>query len=415
VDEPSTRIEFPAAVRNLAASRAGHRCSFPGCGRTTSGPGAQDDQRINMGIAAHIYSASPGGPRGSGGLREDERASLANAIWLCTEHGSLIDKNQGLAYPPELLLRYRDIHEAGIARELGGVKTPFGWITALHADASPLFATRTTITLGKLTLAIGNNATGKTALAEWLAGASDAHYLKRWQPDAKTPAGLHFRVDYLDPEPHTIRVSFPQGGFPQYFLDERFTIVPVAPLKILFPKDVDLRRYQTYDNGLHFLTDVLRLSEHEVLALAQEMPAQGTGKVTRVWFEEEDGRRWLHADVEGTVRGLPFGNLSGSEQTRVLMEFSILAAKQHARLRPTLLILDAGSGRFDTGWLETYGQILRAPEIPFQTIASIAPREDMEELQWAGWRAVRLKGEPPAVALSSEIRLASDNFEWKLD
>ncbi len=81
-----------------------------------------------IGKAAHIHSAAEGGPRGAGGLSPEERRSTANAIWLCSDHADLVDKNRGTDYPPGLLISYKDMHEARVARELGGVFESLGWV-----------------------------------------------------------------------------------------------------------------------------------------------------------------------------------------------------------------------------------------------------------------------------------------------
>ena len=100
----NARIEFAAPTRRLVAARAGHRCSMPQCGRVTIGPDTQPDEFVDSGVAAHIFSASAGGPRGQGGLSDEQLASASNAIWLCAIHARMVDANRGVSYPAPLLL-----------------------------------------------------------------------------------------------------------------------------------------------------------------------------------------------------------------------------------------------------------------------------------------------------------------------
>lgn len=193
------RANFSPKTRNLTAQRAGYRCSLPNCARLTVGPGTQPDQSHCVGRAAHFYSASAAGPRGRGRLTSVEFQSPANAIWLCADHADLVDKKMGTDYPAGLLLSYKSLHESRIARELGGVHTPLGWIMGMVVQSSPIFAEPTDIELGKLTLLIGENGCGKTALCEWLASVVQVHYLERW---ARLPKGrnrVNVKVSYLDP------------------------------------------------------------------------------------------------------------------------------------------------------------------------------------------------------------------------
>jgi len=164
------RINFAARIKRIVAERAGFLCSYPNCDRLTLGPGAENDEISNSGTAAHIYSATVGGPRGQGILSEEELKHSDNAIWLCRNHGTLIDNNRGDRFPPQLLLSYKQMHEARIAHEQQGLYSPIGWIHEVRLDESPIFINRSSFMLAKLNLVIGDNATGKSALCEWISG-----------------------------------------------------------------------------------------------------------------------------------------------------------------------------------------------------------------------------------------------------
>src|SRR5436305_14812224 len=90
--EKELRIEFPPNTKKLVASRSAYECSFPNCGLITIWPGARPDEVSITGAAAHIYSASPSGPRGQAELTKDSLCSAENAICLCKTHAKLIDK-----------------------------------------------------------------------------------------------------------------------------------------------------------------------------------------------------------------------------------------------------------------------------------------------------------------------------------
>jgi hypothetical protein len=58
------RDEFSESTKRFVALRAGHRCSFPGCLQGTVGPSDESPTAItNIGVAAHICAAAPGGIR----------------------------------------------------------------------------------------------------------------------------------------------------------------------------------------------------------------------------------------------------------------------------------------------------------------------------------------------------------------
>lgn len=72
-----------------------------------------------MGVAAHIYAAASGGPRSLEELSAEERKSIENAIWLCQNHGKLVDDDTS-SYTVEELKEIKRCHEEQINAELTG-------------------------------------------------------------------------------------------------------------------------------------------------------------------------------------------------------------------------------------------------------------------------------------------------------
>jgi hypothetical protein len=87
------RDDFPEDVKRTVAARVGYRCSRPECRALTSGPQVDPSKALNIGVAAHITAASPGGPRYDLALTSEERRHANNAIWLCQNCGKLVDND----------------------------------------------------------------------------------------------------------------------------------------------------------------------------------------------------------------------------------------------------------------------------------------------------------------------------------
>src|ERR1700757_3032869 len=68
-------------------------CSNPECRAHTTGPQTDPLKIVNVGVAAHITAASPGGPRFASGESDKERAAATNGIWLCQNCAKLIDSD----------------------------------------------------------------------------------------------------------------------------------------------------------------------------------------------------------------------------------------------------------------------------------------------------------------------------------
>jgi hypothetical protein len=77
----------------------------------TVGAAPDHDGVINVGVAAHITAASPGGPRFDGTISAEVRADQANGIWLCQTHAKLIDSDSGY-YTVEILRNWKRAAEA---------------------------------------------------------------------------------------------------------------------------------------------------------------------------------------------------------------------------------------------------------------------------------------------------------------
>lgn len=104
--------------------RAGYCCSFSECGRPTVGPSETGpDKHVNIGVAAHITAASPGGPRYDATMTSEQRSSITNGIWLCQSHARLIDVNPD-AFPVHRLHEIKLAHETAQVARLAGASAP---------------------------------------------------------------------------------------------------------------------------------------------------------------------------------------------------------------------------------------------------------------------------------------------------
>ncbi len=125
------RDDFSEATKRYVAHRAGYHCSFRGCGQSTAGPSDESPTAVtNIGEAAHICAAAPGGKRYFASMTSAERKHIDNAIWLCRNHAALIDRDEAL-YTVDYLRQMKDEHEATRAKEVqqpSGSRETYGLI-----------------------------------------------------------------------------------------------------------------------------------------------------------------------------------------------------------------------------------------------------------------------------------------------
>lgn len=133
------RDDFTKPVVDRLAKRVGMKCSYPDCRAPTAGPDGTEGV-TNVGVAAHITAASPGGARYDDTLTPEQRSDISNGIWLCQTHAKLIDDDE-LTYPPAVLREWKETAEHMAALEARGFAirkaTPF---PALERKAPKLVA-----------------------------------------------------------------------------------------------------------------------------------------------------------------------------------------------------------------------------------------------------------------------------------
>jgi len=132
------RDDFPEDVKRIVAARVGNRCSNPDCRALTSGPQIDPTKALNVGVAAHITAAAPGGPRYDPNLTPEERRHPDNAIWLCQNCAKLVD-NDPAHFTVYLLGKWKAEAEKAACEQIG--KTA-GRVSRTGAERLPLHVDR---------------------------------------------------------------------------------------------------------------------------------------------------------------------------------------------------------------------------------------------------------------------------------
>lgn len=84
------RDDFTTKTRHKIGRQSSWLCSDPSCRRSTVGSDSEGEGEIDLGVAAHICAAAPGGPRFDPEMKAEERKSASNGIWLCQNHAKLV-------------------------------------------------------------------------------------------------------------------------------------------------------------------------------------------------------------------------------------------------------------------------------------------------------------------------------------
>ncbi len=107
--------DFTAATKRKLAERAAYLCSNPTCRNLTIAPHSSPKKSLNTGEAGHINSAKPGGPRYDEEQSDEERKSISNAIWLCTNCHTKVDGDDS-AFTEGEMRDWKQRHEEWISQ-----------------------------------------------------------------------------------------------------------------------------------------------------------------------------------------------------------------------------------------------------------------------------------------------------------
>jgi hypothetical protein len=349
---------------------------------------------MTTGVAAHIYSSAPGGPRGDGGLPPHELASESNGIWCCSSHAGQIDSDHGSGYTAGTLRGYKELAQARALVELRGGRVPAaGWFHEL-ALSSQAFRRGSKLRFGKATLLIGGNATGKTVIASYLGGFEDDAQWERWL--GSRGEDHRFSIQYFDPEPRAYGVTLGRSGI--HRTRDGALDVPVGlPICVRYISFGRVLRGAASD--LAALADAVGESRHVVAAA---LPAVASSSVVRaiaasgVHIEVQ----LVSEDLAVAGHWMPLHMLSAGEQSRVMLDVVLTVVRRRAQDLPTLLVVDDLPGMLSA---DAYHQVLDQlvdPYLPFQTL--VLTREDPALSLRDGWARVHLVPQGHAVAIVQE-------------
>ena len=383
---PTDRIEFDNKVKEVIRRRAGYRCCK--CGRTLVGPGATTSDSVELGQCAHIYAAKSSGPRGQSHLTEKQLKSVENGMYLCTHCHKLVDgKLHKKKYRAEQLLQIKAIHEYKIAVEIGNDVIPLNWIRGIKVEESPNIKTGTVINLAKTTILYGGTGTGKSSIVEMLYTVLSSSILKRW--DEKRIKTI---VDVDNPLKQPVTVTMDK--IVSYQAGEYNLATFPYQMDVVYLRDKE-RRTEVKDD-LQNIADYLGKDRNAVEAMIQVADFEhavmvAKAEVTNVRmkpYRETCIRVW-RKDRNGPEKGWRLKQLSGTEQSRFVLDLVVSYLHAVSRFKPALLLMDWGNiYSFDEALIGQYLRIFQNPNMNFQTI--IASHTIWQNVEWSGWNLVDL-------------------------
>jgi hypothetical protein len=343
-------------------------------------------QTVHTGIAAHIYAASPDGPRGTGGLSDAERREPENGIWCCTTHGKSIDSDEGRIFSAVQLKAWKRLHEARKAAEVnGGALNHVGLVESISINSAPAAALEgRTFELGMRNIVTGPIASGKSVLTRLIASVAYPDHVA----DMSRYRDADMGVRWFDPMTHDVSTKG-RSGTVTHVLDGSLVPYVARPYKTILlnrPRMGSIRVLtelaQMFDLSISAMRSTLNLVPNES-SLIKDVRFEGT----RVdWILDVYGRAEKYSDRGGIALGL---------ESIIILEIAGLHARYHARVEPTFLLLDEFLDNYDapaSRQVQALERLQEAAEHAQVAIVSHTPHLLKEAPQ--DWSVTTLEGRP---------------------
>ncbi|WP_131546531.1 hypothetical protein [Pectobacterium brasiliense] len=386
------RINFKNGVPDILYRQAGGRCSVPRCKNPTMGPYYNHDGAINMGVACHIYSAAEDGPRGWGEKDADFISSEQNGLWCCAYHASLIDKSNGKDYSTGTLFAWKELAEARTRKQMNDTPSPSGWVDKIAVEKFSNNSIKPKITLSRWTLIYGNHGVGKTALLEFAASVSNSKYADRFMNNNDEIFESTINYSTADSFDKTIVVKIFNKNFTRVE-NNRDCLLPPGDLEVIYC-DIDDISPQEHEDHIGLMQRVLNVDKAALMSLC----SIGTKTLMAGEIKFEQGVEYFESESsdeeyeyiskpklkldespfyeihfqprESKVNAfISYNRLATSERARLMLDLQITKARETAKQRLTLLIVEGLALNFDE---YNFKKLLKTLENEnFQTIVSI--------------------------------------------
>lgn len=350
-----------------------------------------------MGIACHIYSAAPNGPRGQGGKTPEFLSSEANGLWCCSYHGNLIDKGSGVDYPDNVLFAWKALIEARAAKEMNDQPSPLGWVSSIEIKKFPGMKKSLAIDLSRFTLLAGTEASGKTVLLELAAGTTDTDPLNRFTRSPVNGAidpiyHVSGQIIYSTVDAHERSIDvLIEGEKITRRLDDTAISLPTRDLAVIACLEPIRARTEDEDD-CDYLKNLLKVDDASLKSLISNSEnrllkgdlsfTQGEEDVENEFGEEitrkmkkSNGDAYLKLTLSRNIRGetlkLPLDSLSRSERSLIIIQLFLEKARNATKDQLTLLVIDGFTSPLDFG---NFSNLLDAIEkIESQAIVTAPP------------------------------------------
>lgn len=272
----------------------------------------------------------------------------------------------------------------------------FPVIKRIGFPKTPLLCADESLLLSKISVFLGNNGIGKTAICEWISGLESIKYLKRWLDLSKSQP-IILRFDIKDANKHNLSLKLSNSSL-TFSLDGNDIPENPYPFRIILASKKSFSTEGMDDADI--LAKHLNIDKATLKKYSSRVGSHLYCTINKIQFRDENSKTNVYVDMEGTKPNLRFVSLSGGEKGRVILELAIAISQFLSSTTPVILIIERDNFGLDTVSATKYVDWIISNNFHFQTIIVTLPHDN--DVDWSKCEVIHFIGEPPNVKIVNE-------------
>lgn len=260
------------------------------------------------------------------------------------------------------------------------------YIKNLFLEKTPLFTPDSTLSLGKVTTIIGKNGVGKTAVCEWLSVIETRKNVDRWRSPNK-----HLPIIYSIEHDSKIRVTVDENRV-SFFQNDQIVPEPNNLCKFIFLKKIRFNWNEVDELGA--LSILLNLDREVILEYLSRVGQAFYCTIKQIKSEmNKNGKINIDVSFQDSPENVRFGQLSQSEQGRVVLEVALAISQYISKNKKVILIIERHFSSLDQNWMQTYVNWVISENLNFQIIFNTT--QEFGDVDWSECKKINISGKPP--------------------
>jgi len=236
------------------------------------------------------------------------------------------------------------------------------FLEKITLETNPLFKKDTFTYFEKVNYFYGPNASGKTALSEWISTLEDDSKVSRWLSKEKS-LPIIFSINFKYSSIHSVRIIIDERGI-NYFANDTQRVVSPIPYKLVF---LEQKKIDDDSDTLQYLGEHLSISTSQLSKLIEHLGTYPILTIQELKIIYNDSKNDILVKLDRRKEWINYINLSSSEQQRVIIELGLLLCANYSKSSPVVLIIEQSSFCIDIEYFKMLIEKLSSDVFPFQS------------------------------------------------